>query len=110
MIHIEPSSGRGRYAEGARAIIEVTVRFYSIVADLVGKREDRLMVPAKLELGGLVTMIAERHPSFAGYAHRLDPEIGGPLRLILNGQLVLDMSRPLTGGDQVSLFPVIFGG
>jgi molybdopterin converting factor small subunit len=95
---------------GEREFIEITVRYFSIVADLVGKREDRLMVPAGLDLGGLVTMIAERHPPLADYAQSLDPEFGGPLRLILNGQLVLDWSRPLADGDKVSLFPVISGG
>jgi molybdopterin converting factor small subunit len=95
---------------GERELIAIPLRYFSIVADLVGKREERITVPAGLDLGGLVAMIAKRHPSFADYARGLDSEPGGPLRLILNGQLVMDWSRPLADGDEVSLFPVISGG
>jgi len=89
---------------------EVTVHFYSIMADLAGRREARWTLPAGARLGDLLARIAADHPALGDYARRPDPQAGSPLRVFVNGRLVLDMDAPLAGGDEVRLFPVISGG
>ncbi len=97
-------------AANTGGLIEIKVRYLSIVADLVGKREERLMMPANCDLNSLVALIGEQHPAFADYARRNDPAAGSALRIFRNGRQALDMAEPLADGDELWLFPVISGG
>lgn len=90
--------------------IEVSVRYYSIIVDQVGAREDRWIAPATAKLADLVAWIAGRHPAFAEYAQAADSHSGNPLRVFLNKKVIMNMEHPLADGDQVRLFPVISGG
>ena len=92
------------------AQIQVTVRFYSIVADRVGKRETQRTLPAGKTMGDLIQNIGQEHPAFREFATPLDSQAGHPLRIVCNGRMVLDMNQQLVDGDDIRVFPIISGG
>jgi MoaD family protein len=97
-------------ANNDRAQIQVTVRFYSIVADRVGTRELQRTLPAGKTVGDLVQDIGQEHAPFREFATPLDSQAGNPLRLVCNGRMVLDMNQQLADGDDIRVFPIISGG
>jgi molybdopterin converting factor small subunit len=80
------------------------------VADLVGQRQARWVVPAGTRLGDLIERIADQHPSFREFARQADARAGSLLRLFHNGQMASDMDATVADGDEIRIFPVISGG
>jgi len=80
--------------------MNVTVRFFGPAADWAGVAEVRLDVSPGDSLGRLAGVLAERYP-------RLGAAVG--VRLALNQRFV-ELSRPLSDGDEVAVIPPVSGG
>jgi MoaD family protein len=90
--------------------VVVTVRYYNIIADSFGRREERRAVEAGTTVRDLLQVLAAEHPSFARLALTAEGGIGGQMRPFRNGRAVLDMDEVLLDGDDLRLFPAISGG
>jgi MoaD family protein len=92
------------------AEIRVSVKYYNIVADFVGRREECREVAAGATVRDLVGMLATESTSFQRLAFTDDGQVSGHVRLFRNGQAVLDLDEPLVEGDEMRVFPTISGG
>jgi molybdopterin converting factor small subunit len=91
-------------------MIEVSLRYYNIVADLLGQREEQRVLPPGTTLRGLIQALGAESPSFRGLALADDKRPGEHLRVFRNGQVVVDLDSVLADGDEIRLFPTISGG
>jgi MoaD family protein len=90
--------------------IRVSVRYYNIVADFVGRREERREMAAGATLRDLMEALATESTSFQKLAFTDEGQVSGHVRLFRNGQAVLDLDEPLVVGDEMRVFPTISGG
>ncbi|MBI2892215.1 MAG: molybdopterin converting factor subunit 1 [Deltaproteobacteria bacterium] len=79
----------------------VTVRYFAVVKERIGKAEERLEVPAGALAGDVFQAVVDLHPG-------LGP-MRGKIRLAVNEELVPD-STPVHDGDEVALIPPVAGG
>lgn len=91
-------------------MIEVSLRYYNIVADLLGQREERRALPPGTTMRGLIEALGSESPSFRGLALADDGRPSEHLRVFRNGQAVADLDSVLAHGDEIRLFPTISGG
>jgi molybdopterin converting factor small subunit len=90
--------------------VVVSVRYYNIVADALGRREELRVLEAGATVRDLLQALATERPSFAKLALTAEGGIGGQMRPFRNGCAVLDLDEVLLDGDDLSLFPAISGG
>jgi molybdopterin converting factor small subunit len=90
--------------------VVVSVRYYNIVADALGRREERRAVEAGTTVRDLLQALAAERPAFARLAVTAEGGIGGQMRPFRNGRAVIDMDEMLVDGDDLRLFPAISGG
>jgi MoaD family protein len=92
------------------AEIRVSVRYYNIVADFLGRREERRGVAAGATIRDLMRTLATESTSFQKLAFTTEGQVSGHVRLFRNGQAVMDLDEPLVEGDEMRVFPTISGG
>lgn len=92
------------------AEIQVSVKYYNIVADFVGRREERREVGARTTVRDLMDTLAAESASFRKLAFTDEGQVSGHVRLFRNGQAVLDYDERLVEGDEIRVFPTISGG
>ncbi len=92
------------------AKIRVSVKYYNIVADFVGRREEQRGVAAGATIRDLMRTLASESTSFKKLAFTTEGQVSGHVRLFRNGQAVLDLDGPLAEGDEIRGFPTISGG
>ena len=88
----------------------VSVKYYNIVVDFLGRREEQRSIPSGTTMCGLVEALADESASFRRLALTSEGQVSGHVRLFRNGQAVLDMDEPLADGDEIRVFPAISGG
>ena len=94
----------------ARSGLRISVRFYNIVADQVGRRAEERWVPDGSVIADLLRDLTAQHPALSRYADAGDRPSLNPFRLFRNGRIVLDGGEPLADGDEIRIFPIIAGG
>lgn len=97
-----------RFSEDAMP--QVLVKYYNIVADVLGRRQEQRSVPTGTTVGDLVTALAEESTSFRNLAFSASGQASGHLRLFRNEQAVNDLDEPLADGDELRFFPAVSGG
>lgn len=90
--------------------LRVSVKYYNIVADFLGRREEQRLLPAGTTVRGLVEALASESAPFHRLVYTSGKQVGGQVRLFRNGEAVLDLDEPLADGDELRIFPVIAGG
>jgi MoaD family protein len=90
--------------------IRVSVRYYNIVADFVGQREECRPMAAGATIRDLLGELGAESASFQKLAFTDGEQVSGHVRLFRNGQAVLDLDAPLVDGDEMRVFPTISGG
>jgi molybdopterin converting factor small subunit len=92
------------------AKFQVSVKYYNIVADFLGRREEKRAVAAGTTIRDFVAALASESASFRRLAFTAEGNVSGHLRLFRNGQAVLDLDEPLGDNDEIRVFPAISGG
>jgi MoaD family protein len=92
------------------AEIRVSVKYHNIVADFVGRREERREMAAGATIRDFLGTLAAESTSFKKLAFTTEGQASGHVRLFRNGQAVLDLDEPLVEGDEMRVFPTISGG
>ena len=90
--------------------IRVSVKYYNIVADFLGRREERREMAASATIRDFMNSLATESTSFQKLAFTTEGQVSGHVRLFRNGQAVLDLGEPLVEGDELRVFPTISGG
>jgi molybdopterin converting factor small subunit len=90
--------------------MNISLRYYNLVADLLGRREELRAVPADTTLHELLDALSCENASLGRLLPVAAGDLGGRLRLFRNGRFVLDPDEPLADGDELRLFPAISGG
>ena len=88
----------------------VSARYYNIVANLLGRRQEQRTVPPGTTMRELVVALAEESPSFRKLAFTASGQVSGHLRLFRNMQVVNDLDELLADGDEIRFFPAVSGG
>jgi molybdopterin converting factor small subunit len=96
--------------DGAGPLLRIHVRFYNIIADRVGKRDEVRWVADGSTIDDLLQLIAAEYPALSRYASAGDRLSSKPFRLFRNGRIVLDAGEPLASKDEIRIFPIISGG
>lgn len=82
-------------------MIEVTVRYSSLLLQLRGVRQERLTVPDGTTAADLITILSEKYDKLA-------PILGVALLSINRG--VTSPEDEIQDGDEIRIFPAISGG
>ncbi|MDY7040495.1 MAG: MoaD/ThiS family protein [Chloroflexota bacterium] len=92
--------------------ITVTLRYYNIIKDAVGRASETLELPAGTTPTDVIVSLCQRYPHLRSIALRPDGRLAPHLRVFLNGQVARPqhLANPLSDGDEVMLFPAIGGG
>ena len=92
--------------------ITVTLRYYNIIKDAVGRASETLALPAGTTPIEMVVSLCQRYPHLRPIALQADGGLSPHLRVFLNGQVARPqhLTRSLCDGDEVMLFPAIGGG
>jgi molybdopterin converting factor small subunit len=91
-------------------MVHVSIRYYNLVADFLGRREEQRALPPGSSLLFLVQALAAESGPFQRLALTADGQVSGHVRLFRNGEMVHDLSTMITDGDEVRVFPAISGG
>jgi molybdopterin converting factor small subunit len=94
--------------QGAK--LQVSVKYYNIVADFLGRQEEKRAVSAGTTIRDFVAALAGESASLRRLAFTAEGKVSGHLRLFRNGQAVLDLDEPLAANDEIRVFPTISGG
>ena len=93
--------------------MQVTVRFYSILRDIIGRSKDYTLKEGR-DLGWLLeTLIKVHGESAKDFLYRDDGRLKGSITILVNGINVNHLNRlktPLRDGDTVYLLPPVGGG
>ncbi len=81
--------------------MNVRIRFFASVRDIVGKAEMDLDLPGGSSAGDLLDQLTERYPRLQGLA---------PSLLLSVNREYADSHHPLREGDEVALIPPVSGG
>jgi molybdopterin synthase catalytic subunit len=79
----------------------VTLRYFALFREVLGRREERRAVPEGTTARDLLALLAEETPALAG--------LGGISRFIVN-QVYVDGGTTLHEGDEVVFIPPVSGG
>jgi len=81
--------------------MRVTVRYYGIIGDMAGRKEESVELPDRATVGDLLARLAVANPRFEALAKQV--------RAVVNGQGATRESD-LTDGDEIALLRAIGGG
>jgi len=88
----------------------VSVKYYNIVVDFLGRGEEQRSIPSGTTMRGFVEALASESAPFRRLALTPEGQVSGHVRLFRSEQAVLDMDEPLADGDEIRVFPAISGG
>jgi molybdopterin synthase sulfur carrier subunit len=93
--------------------IKVTIKFFTTLREIVGKREEQLSLPTQATLKDAIAELSRRYGArFTDYALEKG-EIKPPLQILINGRnmgLLQRMETMLKEGDTVAILPPTGGG
>jgi molybdopterin converting factor subunit 1 len=81
--------------------ISVTIRYFAMLRELLGRSEDSLTLPGGTTAGAIYPMVTADHPNLA--------RLQRSLMLMVNGDYVRG-DRELADGDEVAFIPPVSGG
>lgn len=92
--------------------IEVTVKYYNVIKDAAGRKEERLRCPTGSTVLDLLRQVGRLYPAVGSILFLKDGSVSPYTRLFVNGKVVeaSQVGRLLASGDEIMLFPAVAGG
>jgi MoaD family protein len=97
--------------------LRVSVRFFTILREIVGKKEETLEFPknAKVTVNSVLRCLSEKYgKAFDEYVYDVTTgEVKGFLQFLVNGRSVSSsegMETKLSDGDVIAIVPPVSGG
>ncbi|MCW4028657.1 MAG: MoaD/ThiS family protein [Candidatus Bathyarchaeota archaeon] len=96
--------------------MEVKVRFFTVLRETVGKREEILSFPddAKVTVDSALKLLAQKYgAAFKNYVYAETGQPRGFLQFLINGvstQNLEGLETALGGGDVLAILPPVGGG
>ncbi len=106
MFRMENSAKPGAEAE----TITVSLKYYNIVVDLLGRKEEERRITKGTTVGQLLKLLAAENPSLQQLTLTTTGRLPPHMRLFRAGRAVLDPTELLADGDEIKIFPAISGG
>jgi len=94
-------------------MITITVRCHNLLRRMTGVKEEAITLPAGASLREVLEHLAQRHgPALRRMLFEPEGSVSLHLAVFRNQRLVLPDQHdvPLSGGDELMLFPAIAGG
>ncbi len=86
---------------GTGGIVEVSVRYFAMIREIVGQSSDTRSVPDGATVGDLLDALIQKYPRL---------ERIKPVTMLMVNQRYVPASHPLQDGDEVALIPPVSGG
>jgi len=93
---------------------KVTVKFFTTLREIVGKKEEQLEFSRSVTAKSLLSQLSKKYgKEFDDYVYDELGDVRGHLQLLVNGQSVTALQglrTKLKDGDQVAILPPVGGG
>mgnify|MGYP006267132749 FL=1 len=94
--------------------IKVTVRFFTTLREITGKKEEQVELSRPPTVASLLKQLSKEHgKEFGDYVYDELGNVRGHLQFLVNGRSVTalkDMRTRLQDGDQLAILPPVGGG
>jgi sulfur-carrier protein len=92
--------------------MEIRIRYYNFLRDIVGTREEQLEVPNQATVLEVLRQIAKVHPAAERALFLASGAPAPNVRAFVNSRSLLpgQVNTQLQPGDEIALFPAIAGG
>lgn len=94
--------------------LRVTVRFFTTLREITGKREDQIELPRPTSVNSLLKQLGKKYgKEYDDYVFDELGDVRGHLQVLVNGQSVTTLRglrTTLKDGDQVAILPPVGGG
>ena len=91
--------------------MKVKVKYYNVLQEALGKREETYQLKKNTDLAGLIKIIADNHGDKVRQMLYPNSEVlANHIRIFVNDKLTYELSTPLTDGAEIALFYAVVGG
>ncbi len=94
--------------------LNVTVRFFTTLREITGKKEDQIQLTRPTTVGALLKQLGKKYgKEYDDYVFDELGDVRGHLQVLVNGQSVTalrGLRTMLKDGDQVAILPPVGGG
>jgi MoaD family protein len=93
-------------------MIQVAIRYFNILSDYAGKKEEKIILPEGCTLRELVLMLVDQNQPAFGNIVLSEGEVSSFIRVFINDNMITAESfdQVMNDGDRVLLFPAVSGG
>jgi len=94
--------------------MKITVKFFTVLREITGKREEKLEFPNSITMDELLDYLSKKHGrQFTDYVYNTNGEPRGYLQFLVNGKSITTLEgfkTRLKEGDKVAIIPPVGGG
>jgi len=94
--------------------IKVTVKFFTTLREIVGKKEEQIQLDHSLSVEALLKQLSKTYgKEFTDYVYDELGNVRGHLQFLVNGKSISTLQgfrTKLTEGDQIAILPQVGGG
>jgi len=94
--------------------MKVTVKFFTVLRELTGKKEDEIELPNTITVEELLSLLSERHgQGFTDYVYDEKGRVRDHLQFLINGRSITNLQRfetRLEEGNTFAIIPPVGGG
>jgi len=94
--------------------MKVTVKFFTELRELTGKKEEEIELPNAIKVAELLTLLSKRHGrGFTNYVYNEKGRVRGHLQFLVNGKSIITLQgfeTKLEKGDSFAIIPPVGGG
>jgi len=94
--------------------VRITVKFFTTLREIVGKREEQIELPRPITVEALLKQLSKTYGNeFVDYVFDELGNVRGHLQFLVNGKSITTMQgfkTMLKNGDQIAILPPVGGG
>jgi len=94
--------------------MKVTVKFFTELRELTGKKEEEIELPNAITVADLLNLLSKRHGrGFTNYVYDERVRVRGHLQFLINGKSIITLQgfeTKLKEGDNFAIIPPVGGG